>query len=134
MLTYRIGNVGASGGFVLSRKDRVYSFRELALEVLLQAEKPDGTWDEKRVLMTDLSGTYTDDRGVPTKLSFDTNVNAILRGLCQSQCVSVYDDWRGNLPYLAESNFQFIVWGEEQRQQKNKNTPDDEEEPTGGEW
>lgn len=113
MAGYTINVIRCKKAFEVTRSKGkggyTYKFRGLELEVEVVAERPDLLWDERTVTFPNLSGTYIDGVG---ELAFDSDASKQFRQMCREIGASLVNGVPGDLRYMAESNFSFIVWGE----------------------
>lgn len=106
--------------FTVSRKQKgrgqplIYEFSNMVLEVELRTETPEHLSDIKIVVLTELAGTWCYK---PAELHFTTDVSLTLRCICEKEGISLAVGSRGDLLESAEPRFQFIIWGEHQRQE-----------------
>lgn len=120
MSEYKINHVGCRPPFTVSCKQKgrgqplIYEFSNMVLEVELRAETPEHLPDIKIIVFTGLAGTWCYK---PAELYFTTDVNLALRRVCEKEGIPLAAGSRGNLLESAEPRFQFIIWGEHQRQE-----------------
>ena len=117
MSEYKINGITCRTAFTVSRRPRssYYEFADMTLEVELITETPEHLFDRKTLMLSGLAGTYCYK---PHQLSFTTDVSQMLRDLCEELGIPIAAGSRGDLCDSAEPGFQFIIWGEFQRQEQ----------------
>ncbi|MFH1566307.1 MAG: hypothetical protein ABIB98_03885 [bacterium] len=93
-------------------EERAYKFSDLALEVELVTKKT--RWDARRILFSDLSGSYVDETG---KLIFHFDITQQLQEICKKAGIILASGTMKDLKEIFERVLPLLISGELRRQE-----------------